>query len=109
MRRRGARNARHRPQMLLSTTKGELHSSHETRHAHEIRLIYFFALALGPHPQRELTLTPSRGRLGVAAGAFALALGPHPQRELTLTPSRGRLGVAAGAFALPPGPHPQRH
>ena len=47
----------------------------------------FFALALGPHPQRELTLTLSRGvawpRLSVAADAFALALGPHPQRELT--------------------------
>src|SRR2546422_249517 len=75
------------------------------------RLI-FFALALGPHPQRELTLTPRLGspcpRLGVAAGAFALALGPHPQRELsfgklrTSEPARGepvepRLSVAAGA------------
>ena len=65
----------------------------------------FFALALGPHPQRELTPTPSRGgawpRLSVAAGAFALALGPHPQRELTLMPRLGfacpRLGMAAGA------------
>jgi hypothetical protein len=37
-----------------------------------------------------------------AAVLFALALGPHPQRELTLTLSRGvawpRLSVAAGAF-----------
>jgi len=65
----------------------------------------FSALALGPHPQRELTLTPSRGvawpRLSVAAGAFALALGPHPQRELTPTLRRGfawpRRSVAAGA------------
>ena len=42
----------------------------------------FFALALGPHPQRELTLTLSRGvawpRLSVAAGALALALGSLP-------------------------------
>src|SRR5207249_1275600 len=65
-------------------------------------------LALGPHPQRELTLTPSRGvpcpRLGVAAGALPLALGPHPQRELTLTLRRGlcwRRHVAAGAPQQP--------
>src|SRR2546428_11355939 len=39
-----------------------------------------FSLALGPHPQRDLSLTPRLGftgpRLGVAAGAFSLALGP---------------------------------
>src|SRR5262245_21825170 len=28
-------------------------------------------------------------RLGVAAGAFPLALGPHPQRDLSLTPRLG--------------------
>ena len=62
-------------------------------------------LALGPHPQRELTLTPRGGFAGsprgVAAGAFPLALGPHPQRDLTLTPRAGFTcpprGVAAGA------------
>src|SRR3989442_2584806 len=41
----------------------------------------FFSLALGPHPQRELSHTPRRGfpctRLGVAARAFSLAPGPH--------------------------------
>src|SRR5947207_8704103 len=76
--------------------------------AHLPVLPVFLALALGPHPQRELTLTRSRGfpgpRLRVAAGALALALGPHPQRELTLTRSRGfpgpRLRVAAGAPRL---------
>ena len=70
------------------------------------------ALALGPHPQRELTLIPRLGfpcpRLGMAAGALALALGPHPQRELTLIPRLGfpcpRLGMAAGALALALGP-----
>src|SRR5882672_1390978 len=39
------------------------------------RLANFFSLAAGPHPRRELPLTPSRGftrpRLGVAAGAAA--------------------------------------
>src|SRR5213594_1044553 len=44
-----------------------------------------FSLALGPHPQRDLSLTPrlgfTRPRLGVAAGAFSLALGP-PQRPI---------------------------
>src|SRR6266498_1631938 len=68
-----------------------------------------FALALGPHPQRDLTLTPRGGFAcpprGVAAGAFALALGPHPQRDLTLTPRRGfpwpRRRVAAGASEEP--------
>src|SRR5205814_4675554 len=38
-------------------------------------------------------------------GLFALALGPHPQRELTLTLRRGvpwpRRSVAAGAPVLP--------
>src|SRR2546428_7540822 len=38
------------------------------------------SLALGPHPQRELTLTPRRGfpcpRLGVAAGALHWGWGP---------------------------------
>ena len=76
------------------------------------REVDFLALAPGPHPQRELTLTLSRGvawpRLSVAAGALALALGPHPQRELTLTLSHGvawpRLSVAAGALALALGP-----
>src|SRR3989442_1631270 len=38
------------------------------------------SLALGPHPQRELTLTPRRGfpcpRLGVAAGALHWRWGP---------------------------------
>src|SRR2546428_5037362 len=74
-----------------------------------------FSPALGPHPQRELSLTPrlgfTRPRLRVAAGAFSLALGPHPQRELSLTPrlgfTRPRLRVAAGAFSLALGP-PQR-
>jgi len=32
----------------------------------------------------------------VAAGAFPLALGPHPQRELTLTP-RLRISMSSGA------------
>src|SRR3989441_3976028 len=67
-----------------------------------------FSPALGPHPQRELSLTPrlgfTRPRLRVAAGAFSLALGPHPQRELSLTPrlgfTRPRLRAAAGAFSL---------
>src|SRR5204863_232546 len=85
-------------------------------HRELARLANFLPLALGPHPQRELTLTPSRGftcsRLGVAAGALPLALGPHPQRELTLPPSRGftcpRLGVAAGALPLALRPHPHR-
>ena len=44
-------------------------------------------LAAGPHPRRELTLTPSLGfpcpHSGVAAGAPALACGAPPQRELT--------------------------
>src|SRR5712671_5127992 len=57
-----------------------------------LEAVIFFPLALGPHPQRELTVTPRRGypcpRRGVAAGAFPLALGPHPQRELTVTPRR---------------------
>src|SRR3989442_6024142 len=41
-------------------------------------------MALGPHPQRELTLTPrlgfTRPRLGVAAGAFTGAGAPPPAR-----------------------------
>ena len=87
----------------------------------------FYALAAGPHPRRELTLTPSLGfpcpHSGVAAGAdfFSLAAGPqpplvavgpsyggravafdeggHPRRELTLMPriNSPRLGMAAGA------------
>src|SRR5204862_3189397 len=75
------------------------------------RIRTFFALAPGPHPRRELTLTPRGGFAcpprGVAAGAFALAPGPHrlhpnaaaalgapPQRELALT--------SRGGFACPP-------
>ena len=42
---------------------------------HLPHLPVFLPLALGPHPQRELTLTPSRGfacpRLRVAAGAIS--------------------------------------
>ena len=68
--------------------------------------VYITSLALGPHPQRELTLMPRLGdawpRLGIAAGAF-VALGPHPQRELTPMPRLGvtcpQLGMAAGAHA----------
>ena len=65
------------------------------------RIRTFFALAPGPHPRRELTLTPRGGFAcpprGVAAGASALAPGPHPWRELTPMPRRGRRGMAAGA------------
>src|SRR6185436_11860633 len=38
-------------------------------------ICHLYSLALGPHPQRELTLTPRLGfacpRLGVAAGAYS--------------------------------------
>src|SRR2546427_28895 len=63
-------------------------------------------MALGPHPQRELTPMLAFGgpcpQARMAAGATSsLALGPHPQRELTLTSRLGfpspRLDVAAGA------------
>jgi hypothetical protein len=37
----------------------------------------FFALALGPHPQRELSLMPRGGPRGMAAGA-AVRFSPHP-------------------------------
>src|SRR5438128_2159779 len=51
-----------------------------------------FSLALGPHPQRDLSLTPRLGftgpRLGVAAGAFSLALGPPPARAFPDTSPR---------------------
>jgi hypothetical protein len=65
-------------------------------------------MALGPHPQRELTLMLALGfawpRASMAARAYSLALGPHPRRELTLMPRLGfpcpRLGMAAGAFSL---------
>ena len=57
------------------------------RHGRDVHL---FPLAAGPHPRRELTLTPSRGfacpRLGVAAGAPARAAGPH--RLTPATPRR---------------------
>src|SRR2546428_23953 len=54
---------------------------------------FFFSLALGPHPQRQLSLTPrlgfTRPRLGVAAGAFSLALGnPPPARAFADTSPR---------------------
>src|SRR2546428_5261546 len=52
----------------------------------------------------------TRNRRGFMAFPFSLAAGPHPRRELTLTPRRGfsrpRRGVAPGAFYLPPGPPP---
>src|SRR2546426_454370 len=68
------------------------------------RLLY--SLALGPHPQRELTLTPRLGstcpRLGVAAGA-SLAAGPPPALVVR---SKGSYGeprrTATGAKAAPP-------
>ena len=45
-------------------------------------LAFFFALALGPHPQRELTLTLRRGvawpQRSVAAGAPVLLILPRP-------------------------------
>src|SRR5437762_5850062 len=50
--------------------------------------VIFFPLALGPHPQRELTVTPRRGEVWPQA-LFPLAAGPHPRHELTPTPSRG--------------------
>ncbi len=70
----------------------ERHASKQRRRKnYSQHLVYFFPLAAGPHPRRELTLTPRLGstcpRLGVAAGAFPLALGPYPRRELTLMPS----------------------
>src|SRR2546422_858788 len=56
-----------------------------------------FSLALGPHPQRDLSLTPrlgfTRPRLGVAAGAFSLALGP-PQRPIADASPRIHLSSA---------------
>src|SRR5205809_7347930 len=62
---------------FLITDEGSLRvTSTEDGIGFSSRATNFFALALGPHPQRELTLTPRRGfpgpRLGVAAGAFAL-------------------------------------
>src|SRR3989338_5725819 len=56
-------------------------------------------LALGPHPQRELTLTPRLGfacpRLSVAAGAIILLLTLIPRLGFTCP----RLGMAAGALS----------
>src|SRR2546425_9633921 len=52
-----------------------------------------FSLAAGPHPRRELTLTPRRGfsrlRRGVAAGAFHWRRGPPPPPDLRLHPPPG--------------------
>ena len=61
----------------------------------------FFPLALGPHPQRDLTLTPRLGfawpRLGVAAGAaclvFAVSVSAHDWPQF-LGPQRN--GVYGG-------------
>src|SRR3989304_3571159 len=56
-------------------------------------------LALGPHPQRELTLPPRLGfacpRLSVAAGAIILLLTLIPRLGFTCP----RLGMAAGALS----------
>src|SRR3989441_11945325 len=57
----------------------------------------------------------TRNRRGFMAFPFSLAAGPHPRRELTLTPRRGfsrpRRRVAAGDFHCRPGPPPaaERH
>ena len=64
----------------------------------------FFSLALGPHPQRHLTLTPRLGfawpRLGVAAGAaslvFAVSVSAHDWPQF-LGPQRN--GVYSGPLA----------
>src|SRR5205809_6821298 len=52
------------------------------RRSHRPVLPVFFALALGPHPQRELTLTLRRGvawpQRSVAAGAPVLLILPRP-------------------------------
>ena len=52
----------------------------------------FFPVALGPHPQRELTLTPrlgfARPRLGVAAGAPDAWRMQNPQWDDTLSARR---------------------
>src|SRR5215471_5851974 len=88
--------------LTSGTTIDGARSSASTR---DFWLVIFLPLALGPHPQRELTLMSRRGfpcpRLDMAAGAgFSLALGA-PQRELTLMSRRGfpcpRLDMAAGA------------
>jgi hypothetical protein len=50
-------------------------------------LIYFFSLALGPHPQRELSLTPRRSRGAVWPRAL-------------LSDIRHRIGRALHAFNL---------
>src|SRR2546427_13285469 len=54
----------------------------------------------------------TRNRRGLMAFPFSLAAGPHPRRELKLTPRRGflrpRRGVAAGAFYRPLAPPPPR-
>src|SRR2546427_130277 len=87
------------------------------------------SLALGPHPQRELTLTPRRGfpcpRLGVAAGALHWGRGPTTvflswPRALAGPSNRGgdrgsilrravdrAIGVAAGGDGIERLPRPR--
>src|SRR5882672_1102451 len=64
------------------------------------KLANFFSLAAGPHPRRELSLTPSRGftrpRLGVAAGAAAGLLIAALSAQ---TPSSSGVFTAAQAAA----------
>jgi hypothetical protein len=65
-----------------------------------VRLVYIFSLALGPHPQRELTLMAhaqrafALARFAMAAGAPTRGpsqLGPYVARSQRI--SSGRLGL----------------
>ena len=74
------------------------------------------ALALGPHPQRELTLMPRLGftcpRLGMAAGALFTGAGaPPPARTDADASPRIHMSSARHGrrrFCTGAGPHPQR-
>src|SRR5262245_48665283 len=65
--------------------------------------IFIFSLALGPHPQRELTLTPHLGFAGLGSvwPQALLSLTPYSHREPTLTPRRGFAGLGS---VWPPAP-----
>jgi len=79
--------------------------------SHNIKLVRdvtanFFSLAPGPHPRRDLSLTPRLGfawpRLGVAAGAalsvFAVFLLSAKAAELKVDLSKERVGRPPAAF-----------